>query len=155
MDNKSYMEKMIPVWMDLFKKEPKLCECELCKMEETIKAIVLRVLEYKDEQVKEPLIRFMHYLERRGFIADDIVYDTEHQVDTFLTQFNIDKGETSVFSTDCCHLQRNFIPHTLETFCLCLAGDIHNCGEACPEYEPKGKVGTYNGVTMENTKNIK
>jgi len=43
------------------------------------------------EETKQTLMRFMHYLNRRGFIAEDAQFDTEHQVDTFLDQFNTDE----------------------------------------------------------------
>lgn len=39
-----------------------------------------------DEKTKSKLLKFMKWLEDRGFIKDDICYDTEHQVDTFVTQ---------------------------------------------------------------------
>lgn len=39
-----------------------------------------------DEKTKLKLLKFMKWLEDRGFIKDDICYDTEHQVDTFVTQ---------------------------------------------------------------------
>lgn len=39
-----------------------------------------------DEKTKSKLLEFMRWLEKRGFIKDDLCYDTEHQVDTFVTQ---------------------------------------------------------------------
>ena len=35
---------------------------------------------------KEILLKFMRWIEKRGFIKDDLCYDTEHQVETFIDQ---------------------------------------------------------------------
>lgn len=42
-----------------------------------------------DELAKKEndLLKFMQWLEKRGFIKEDLSYDTEHQVHTFATQF--------------------------------------------------------------------
>lgn len=37
-------------------------------------------------EIKRTLVKFMKYLEKRGFIDESLQYDTEHQVDTFLEQ---------------------------------------------------------------------
>lgn len=42
--------------------------------------------EWKDAQNKENMLKFMRWLEKRGFIKEDLCYDTEHQVDTFINQ---------------------------------------------------------------------
>lgn len=39
-----------------------------------------------DAQQKENMLRFMRWLEKRGFIKEDLCYDTEHQVDNFINQ---------------------------------------------------------------------
>lgn len=39
-----------------------------------------------DAQQKENMLKFMRWLEKRGFIKEDLCYDTEHQVDTFINQ---------------------------------------------------------------------
>lgn len=39
-----------------------------------------------DNTQKETLLKFMRWLEKRGFIKEDLCYDTEHQVETFITQ---------------------------------------------------------------------
>lgn len=33
---------------------------------------------------RETLVDFMQYLNKRGFFRDDLCFDTEHQVDTFI-----------------------------------------------------------------------
>jgi hypothetical protein len=42
--------------------------------------------ENKTLNMKEILLKFMKWLESRGFISDDLCYDSEHQVYTFATQ---------------------------------------------------------------------
>lgn len=44
----------------------------------------MEMAEWKDEQMKQTLIDFMHYLDKRGFFRDDLCCDIEHQVDTFI-----------------------------------------------------------------------
>lgn len=39
-----------------------------------------------DMETKEILLKFMKWLEKRGFIKEDLCYDTEHQVETFVNQ---------------------------------------------------------------------
>lgn len=50
----------------------------------------IEMADYKDLQqsaeIRRTLLKFMMYLERRGFIDESLQYDTEHQVDTFLEQ---------------------------------------------------------------------
>ena len=41
---------------------------------------------YEKKETKEILLKFMRWLEKRGFIKEDLCYDTEHQVETFITQ---------------------------------------------------------------------
>ena len=48
----------------------------------------LEMAEWKDEQLKQTLMRFFKYLDKRGFLDKDLQCDTEHQVETFLSQFN-------------------------------------------------------------------
>ena len=42
--------------------------------------------EWKDKQQKKNMLKFMKWIEKRGFIKEDLCYDTEHQVDTFINQ---------------------------------------------------------------------
>ena len=49
-----------------------------------IKEKTLQMTEWKDEQMKKTLIDFMHYLDRRDFFHDDLCFDIEHQVETFI-----------------------------------------------------------------------
>ena len=56
---------------------------------ETIDGSILRDLlremaEWKDKQMKSTLVEFMGYLNKREFFCDDLCFDTEHQVDTFI-----------------------------------------------------------------------
>lgn len=45
-----------------------------------------KMAEWKDGQQKDNMIKFMRWLEKRGFIKEDLCYDTEHQVETFIEQ---------------------------------------------------------------------
>ena len=42
----------------------------------------------QNKRLKSTLTQFFNYLEKRGFIKDDLVFDTEHQIDTYIEQFN-------------------------------------------------------------------
>lgn len=44
----------------------------------------LEMATWKDEQMKQILVDFMHYLDRRDFFHDDLCFDIEHQVETFI-----------------------------------------------------------------------
>lgn len=44
----------------------------------------MQMAEWKDEQMKKTLVDFMHYLDRRDFFHDDLCFDIEHQVETFI-----------------------------------------------------------------------
>jgi len=46
----------------------------------------MEMAEWKDVQQKENMLKFMRWLEKRGFIKEDLCYDTEHQVETFVNQ---------------------------------------------------------------------
>lgn len=43
---------------------------------------------WKDKQLKQTLMQFFHYLDKRGFLDPMLQCDPEHQIDTFLEQFN-------------------------------------------------------------------
>lgn len=49
-----------------------------------IQSAILKMAEWKDGQMKKTLIDFMHYLDRRDFFHDDLCFDIEHQVETFI-----------------------------------------------------------------------
>lgn len=40
--------------------------------------------------VKATLMRYTRWLDRRGFFREDLQCDFEHQIDTFLEDFNVD-----------------------------------------------------------------
>ena len=39
---------------------------------------------WKDSNMREKMLRFFKWLDRRGFLAEDSEVDFEHQLDTFL-----------------------------------------------------------------------
>ena len=45
-------------------------------------------LKPNSDGLKSTLTKFFNYLEKHGFIKDDLVFDTEHQIDTYIEQFN-------------------------------------------------------------------
>lgn len=51
---------------------------------EMLQKSAMEMAEWKDEQMKKMLVEFMQYLDKRGFIQDDLCYYTEHQVETFI-----------------------------------------------------------------------
>ena len=57
---------------------------------EEIEKACLEMAEWKDSQLKQTLMQFFKYLDKRGFLDPMLQCDPEHQIDTFLEQFNND-----------------------------------------------------------------
>lgn len=47
---------------------------------------LLEMAEWKDSKLKDNFIKFMQWLNKRGFIKEDLCFDIEHQVETFVNQ---------------------------------------------------------------------
>ena len=50
-----------------------------------------KMAEWKDEHIKQTLVDFMQYLNKRDFFHDDLCFDIEHQVETFIELRNRNK----------------------------------------------------------------
>lgn len=57
---------------------------------QAIEESLLEMAEWKDSQLKPTLMQFFKYLDKRGFLDPELQCDPEHQIDTFLEQFNND-----------------------------------------------------------------
>ena len=50
---------------------------------------LMKMAEWKDSQIKDVLLKYTLWLNRRGFFAEDLQCDFKHQIDTFLEMSNI------------------------------------------------------------------
>jgi hypothetical protein len=46
--------------------------------------------EFREQANVELLMRYTKWLDRRGFFREDLQCDFEHQIETFLNDFNVD-----------------------------------------------------------------
>ena len=54
----------------------------------------MEMAEWKDSQLRDILLSYTKWLDKRGFFAEDLQCDFEHQIDTFLEMNDTeDKGE--------------------------------------------------------------
>ena len=58
------------------------------KMDEDIEWVLNHVSKHDSSQDFELLKRYTKWLERRGFFRDDLQCDFDHQIETFLNDFN-------------------------------------------------------------------
>lgn len=58
---------------------------------EAMTFVAMEMAKWKDKQIKKKLVDFMQYLNKRDFFHDDLCFDIEHQVETFIELQNRNK----------------------------------------------------------------
>lgn len=69
---------------DCFKSAMQMAEWKDEQLKEQRRIIRNHWQEWAENQIKKTLVDFMLYLENRGFFQDDLCFDIEHQVETFI-----------------------------------------------------------------------